>query len=199
MLWGCSATAMAQPLTCHQLLNHPTVEAAVQASGSAFQVIDLSRRQLSRTGHQSDAQQRAISDSFVHYRNSDLTLRVLALDLPTNAPLVEVTCAIGRRLRLDVDETLIVITSFGMHAYSGSLTYHQLRLLARRHNTHLGRTPLSASARYATDILHHIEHQRGALNRLALLSLVSFLLGAILLMLLLRTPLAPLPEPGPIR
>ncbi|MBH24634.1 MAG: hypothetical protein CMH57_09325 [Myxococcales bacterium] len=183
--------ASARPLTCDQLLKHPTIETAARASGgSAFRVTDLSRRHISHTAHRPEAQRRALATSFADYRDNALSLRVLALDLPPNAPLVEVTCAIGRRMRLNVHETLIVISSFGMHAYSGSLTYHELRLLARRHNARVALTPLTASARYAADILEHIERQRRARHLLGLLSLVSFLLAAAVLAALLRAPSA---------
>lgn len=180
-----ASSARAAPSACRDLLDHPRVErAAGTLSGASFRTIDLSRRGLLRRTSPDDGA--ALGATMDDYLDAQQTLRVVALDLPRGAPLVEVTCAIGKRMRLSVRETLVVVSPVGLHAYSGSLTYRELRVLARRHNPDARRHPARASAALARDILALVRRRRHERARLGWISAISFALAAAALAWLLR-------------
>lgn len=178
-----SAPASAVPATCADLEDTPEVSAlADQVRGRLGTVVDLSRHRLLGPIRDADLASEAIAE----FRSQSKTLTIVAIDLPHGAPLVEMTCALGRALDLSISQTVVVVSSVGLHAYSGGLSYHQIRVLARRHNAELRRAPVRESASFALAILSETEDSERIRDRLGAVGLVLLVAGALSLAWLLR-------------
>lgn len=105
----------------------------------------------------------------------------MALDLPPGAPLVDVTCALGGQMDLSIDDTLVVVSAVGLHAYSGGLSYHQIRVLARQHNRKARVAPVAASVAFAESILVSTGETESTRDLLGLvgLGLATFGIGVL--------------------
>lgn len=113
-------------------------------------------------------------------------LRVVAVDLPRGASLVDTSCALARNLRLRREDTLIVASRVGLHAISPRLSYHVIRPLARHHNPHLKRDPRAATAAFARDLRDAMDRERHTRHLIAAGGALCLLLGAASLAWLLR-------------
>jgi len=182
--------AESKALRCEQLVDSKEVMSAIaELRAPAIGVIDLTRDQISKpVKARQQKEYDALKERMRTYREKGRSLRVVAIDLPQNAPLVEMTCAIGRGLELNVNDTLIVLTTFGMHAWSGALTYRQLRETARSHQNLIKKMPLTAVTFYADTIMEKMENQGKKRHFLLTLSVISFIAGLIGLCTLLLSP-----------
>jgi len=133
-----------------------------------------------------ECQDERIRTSFAAFGNHGKSLAIVAIDLPRGAPLVEVTCALGRELDLSIDQTLIVVTSVGLHAYSGGLSYHQIRTLARRYNPQARTQPLAASTMFAASVLRATLESEQTRDQLGISGVLLFSAGLAMLLVLRR-------------
>jgi len=174
VLIGIASPVAAAPLTCEELVDHASIERWEHAlRTSTASVVDLTGEQW-------------LGDAATVSVLAPGGPRIVAVNLPPHAPLVEVTCALGRRLMLAKDDILVVVSRYGLHAYAPTLGYGQLRALARRHNPDIDHTPMRAAVAFSREVESAAQAKRAERNTLGALGLACLTLATVALLVLLK-------------